>query len=44
MQAELVKHLFGPMLQDFDGFFHGCEGQFVNNLIVMMSYSHFDHG
>ena len=44
MQDELVKHLFGPMLVDFKEFFNGCEGQFVNNLIVMMSYSHFDHG
>mmetsp|Transcript_45924 Transcript_45924/g.60872 ORF Transcript_45924/g.60872 Transcript_45924/m.60872 type:complete len:166 (-) Transcript_45924:1484-1981(-) len=44
MQDELIKHLFGPMLIDFNEFFDGFESQFVNNLIVMMSYSHFDHG
>ena len=44
IQDQVVKLLFQDTLADFSDFFAGCESQFVNNMIVSMTFRYFTHG
>ena len=44
IQSQTVKFLFRDILSDFSDVFDGCESQFVNSMIVNMSYHNFEHG
>ena len=44
LQNELVQEVFGKIISRFSEFFTDCEQQFINNLIMNLSYNTFEHG